>query len=120
TFVAGDSGTHTFSGGVTLKTAGSQTVSVNDTVQITKTGTSSSIAVAAAALDHFVVTAPASATAGTAFSTATVTARDAYDNAPSAFTSATQCVTFSGPANAPSGTAPSYPAQGGCAVGQSS
>src|SRR5262249_44485073 len=31
TFVAGDAGVHTFTNGVTLRTAGSQTVSVNDT-----------------------------------------------------------------------------------------
>jgi hypothetical protein len=45
TFVAADNGAHTFTSGVTLKTAGSRTVSVNDTVATTKTGTSSAITV---------------------------------------------------------------------------
>jgi hypothetical protein len=38
TFVAGDNGVHTFMAGVTLRTAGSQTVSVNDTVNTSLTG----------------------------------------------------------------------------------
>jgi prepilin-type N-terminal cleavage/methylation domain-containing protein len=38
TFVAGDSGSHTLINGVTLKTAGSRSVTVNDTVQTTETG----------------------------------------------------------------------------------
>jgi len=60
-------------------------------------------------------------TAGSSF-TATLSALDAYGNAASGYISATQCVTFSGPANspAPSSTAPLYPAKGSCATGQSS
>ena len=54
------------------------------------------------------------------FATATVTAQDLYNNPASTWTSATKCVSFSGPGNAPNGTAPSYPAQVGCAAGQSS
>ena len=46
TFVAGDAGVHSFSGGVTLKTAGSQTVTGTDTVTGTITGTCSSVTVA--------------------------------------------------------------------------
>lgn len=120
TFVGGDNGTHTFSSSVTLKTAGAQTVSVNDTVQTSKTGTSSSITVAGSTLDHFVVTAPSSASVATAFTTSTTSARDIYNNPASGWTSATKCVAFSGPASAPLGTAPSYPAQGGCSAGESS
>jgi hypothetical protein len=120
TFVAGDAGSHTFASAVTLKTAGSQTVSLNDTVQTSKTGTSATITVGAASLDHFVVTAPSSATAGTAFATATVAARDIYNNPASGWLSATQCVVFSGPGSAPSGTGAAYPAQAACAAGQSS
>ncbi|HEY5012579.1 MAG TPA: hypothetical protein VIK61_07730 [Acidimicrobiia bacterium] len=120
TFVAGDNGTHVFSSAVTLKTAGSQALSVNDTAQTAKTGTSGSITVAGTALDHFTVTAPASATAGAAFSSAAVAAQDVYGNPAAGWTSATQCVTFSGPANAPNGTAPNYPAVGSCGAGQSS
>ena len=38
TFVAGDAGVHSFSGGVTLKTAGSSSVTGTDTVTGTITG----------------------------------------------------------------------------------
>lgn len=120
TFVSGDNGTHTFSNAVTLKTAGSQTVSVNDTVLTSKTGTSSTITVGGTTLDHFVVTGPSSASVANAFTTATTSARDVYNNPASGWTSATKCVAFSGPGSAPLGTAPSYPAQGSCAAGQSS
>ncbi len=70
-------GTGTFS--VTLKTAGNQTVTATDTVTSTITGTSAAIAVSAAAATHFTVTAPATATAGSAFNF-TVTAQDAFNN----------------------------------------
>jgi hypothetical protein len=45
TFVLGDAGSHLFSNAVTLQTAGSQTVSVNDTVTTSATGTSGTITV---------------------------------------------------------------------------
>jgi hypothetical protein len=51
TFVAGDNGIHTFASGVTLRTAGSQTVSVNDTVNTSVTG-SATVSVSPAAPDH--------------------------------------------------------------------
>ena len=60
------SGVGTFS--ATLKTAGNQTVTATDTVNSAITGTSNTIAVSAAIATHFVVSAPASATGGTAFS----------------------------------------------------
>src|SRR5436190_2704369 len=78
TFVTGDNGAHTFTNGVTLKTVGSQTVGVNDTIQTSKTG-SASVTVSAAALGQFAVSAPASSAAGSAFSV-TVTGQDAYGN----------------------------------------
>ena len=49
-FLVGDAGVHTFASGVTLKTAGVQTVSVNDTVTTAATGTSGNITVNPAAL----------------------------------------------------------------------
>jgi hypothetical protein len=70
-------GTGTFS--VTLETAGTQTVTATDTVTASITGTTGSIAVAAASATHFAVSAPASATAGSAFSSA-VTALDQFNN----------------------------------------
>jgi hypothetical protein len=65
----------------TLKTVGSQTITATDTVTASITGTSSPINVTAAggAATHFSVSAPASATPGTAFGF-TVTALDANNN----------------------------------------
>jgi len=78
TFVGGDNGTHTFTDGVTLVTTGTQSVDVSDTVETTVTG-SANVDVSAGAIDHFDVSAPASATAGDLLSP-TVTAKDAFDN----------------------------------------
>src|SRR5439155_1102555 len=72
-------GAHTFTNAVTLKTAGPQTVSVNDTTTPAITGTSSSIAVNPGPAVTFSVSAPPSAAAGAAFDL-TVTATDAYNN----------------------------------------
>jgi hypothetical protein len=107
-FVAGDNGSHTFTNGVTLKTAGSQTVSVNDTVQTSKTGTAT-ISVSAAGADHFKVTAPASATAGTAFNTVTLTAQDPYNNTATGYANGNHTIAWSGASTSPGGNAPSYP-----------
>ena len=79
TFVAGDSGVHVFTGGITLATVGTQTVTATDTVTGSITGTSGNIVVSAAAATHFAVTAPGTATAGAAFNT-TVTALDQFGN----------------------------------------
>ena len=57
TFVTADHGVHTFSNGVTLVTAGNQTVTATDTVTGSITGTSGTIAVAAAAASTFTVSA---------------------------------------------------------------
>jgi hypothetical protein len=119
TFVPGDAGVHTFTGVLVLKTAGTQTVSVTDVAQSSATG-GATVSVTGAALDHFVVTAPATATVGTAFTTATLAAKDAFGNTAAGWTSVTNCLVFSGPANAPDGTTPVYPARGTCATGQSS
>jgi hypothetical protein len=81
-FVPGDNGVHTFAGGVTLTTAGVQSVQVADGAA---TGTVS-VSVSAAGLDHFgVVTAVASTTAGTPFDV-TVTAQDVYNNTVTTYT----------------------------------
>src|SRR5204863_230179 len=58
-------GAGTFS--ATLKTAGNQTITATDTVTSSITGTSNAIAVSAAAATHYAVSAPANATAGSAF-----------------------------------------------------
>jgi hypothetical protein len=78
TFTVADAGVHTFSG-VTLVTAGNQTLTATDTVNASITGTSNNILVNAAAATHFAVSAPASATAGLAFSF-TVTTLDQFNN----------------------------------------
>jgi hypothetical protein len=70
-------GVGTFS--ATLNTAGSQTITGTDTVTSSITGTSNTIAVSASPATHFSVSAPASATAGTAFSF-TVTALTATNS----------------------------------------
>ena len=70
-------GSGTFS--ATLKTPGAQTITATDTVSSSITGSSSSIAVSAAAATHFAVSAPATATAGAPFSF-TVTALDPFNN----------------------------------------
>ncbi len=75
-------GTGTFP--ATLETSGSQTITATDTVSSPVTGTSNSIAVSPAAATHFVVSAPATATAGSAFSF-TVTALDPFNNTATAY-----------------------------------
>jgi uncharacterized delta-60 repeat protein len=78
TFTSSDAGTHTFTNGATLKTAGKQTITATDTVTSSITGTAT-VSVTAAAASTFSVSAPSSVTAGAAF-TVTVTAQDAYGN----------------------------------------
>jgi dGTPase len=77
TFTSGDAGQHTFS--ITLKTAGSQSVTASDTVTGSITGTASGIAVNPAAASQFLLSAPSSVTHGVAFSV-TLTVEDAYGN----------------------------------------
>ena len=64
---------------VTLKTAGSQTITATDTGAVSITGTSSAINVSGPPATHFSVVAPASATTGTSF-TFTVNVLDASNN----------------------------------------
>jgi hypothetical protein len=78
TFTASDQGMHTFSGGVTLFTAGTQTVTVQDTANGSITG-SASITVSAGATTQLVVSAAASAVAGSPFDV-TVTVLDSDGN----------------------------------------
>jgi hypothetical protein len=62
-----------------LKTSGPQTITATDVYLPVITGMSASIAVGAGGASHFVVAAPASASAGMSF-TFTVTAEDVYGN----------------------------------------
>ena len=63
----------------TMNTAGGQTITATDTVAASITGTSASINVSAAPVDHFSLTVPANATAGTSFNF-TVSALDGANN----------------------------------------
>ena len=103
---------------VTLYDAQSTTITVT---QGSVTGTTTSFTVSPTTLASFSWSS-VSTTTPTAGSplTATISALDTYGNAASGYISATGCVTFSGPANSPNANAPLYPAQGGCASGQSS
>ncbi len=100
TFVAGDGGVHTFTSGATLKTAGNQTITATDTVTSSITGTSNTVAVSAAAATHFMVSAPTSVIAGTAFSF-TVTASDAFGNTATGYTGIVHFTSSDGAATLP-------------------
>jgi hypothetical protein len=86
TFAAADAGTHTFTGGVTLVTAGTQTVSVTaddfPTVM-------SSVSVSPAAASQLTVTGPTTVGAGNAVDV-TVTALDPFGNLATGFTGTVQ------------------------------
>src|SRR5205085_274910 len=75
TFVAGDNGAHTFTNGVTFVTASDEPLVGNDTMTSCIAGSAGDTASGTTAT-HFTVSAPARATAGSAW-TITVTALDA-------------------------------------------
>jgi hypothetical protein len=75
---------HTFTAGgyvfdATLKTAGTQSITVTDTATASITGTDAGLIVVAAAASRFIISAPASVHAGASFSL-TLTVEDAYGN----------------------------------------
>ena len=104
-FISGVSSVSGSNNGVmTLYAAETATVTVSD-------GTHSgnvSVTVGPATAASYAVSAPGSATAGSAFS-ATLTAKDAYGNTATGYTGS-HTVDFSGPHSSPGGTSPSYPA----------
>jgi FG-GAP-like repeat/FG-GAP repeat len=77
TFTAADAGTHTFS--AALKAAGTQWITATDISNSAFTSTESGIVVSAAAASQFIITAPSTVSAGSAFSL-TVKVEDAYGN----------------------------------------
>ncbi len=83
TFTAADQGGHTFS--VTLKTAGTQSITATDTAIGSITGSESGIVVTPATAAQFVLSAPSSVSSGKAF-TVTVTVLDAYGNVATGYT----------------------------------
>jgi hypothetical protein len=86
TFTPADAGAHTFTGGVTLVTAGTQTVTVTADDFPTVT---SSVSVSPAAASQLAVAAPATAGAGNAIDV-TVTALDPFGNQATGFTGTVQ------------------------------
>jgi uncharacterized repeat protein (TIGR03803 family) len=83
TFTTSDAGQHTFS--VTLKTAGTQSVTATDTATGRLTATTSGIAVQPAAASKFLLSAPSGVTRGAKFSV-TLTVEDAYGNIVTGYT----------------------------------
>jgi streptogramin lyase len=77
TITSSDNGVHTFSG-VTLYTAGMQSLTAEDTASNSVSGTAT-VSVSSASANHFLVVAPSTAVAGTSF-VVTVTALDAFGN----------------------------------------
>jgi uncharacterized protein (UPF0548 family) len=97
TFTLADGGSHTFF--VALKTAGNQTITATDTNTSSITG-KATVKVVAAAATHFKITAPTSATAGTAF-TITVIAQDAYGNRATSYRGTVHFTSTDGSASLP-------------------
>ena len=77
TFTAADKGVHTFA--ATLVTAGTQSITAEDTATGGLSGSEAGIAVNPAAASRFLITAPYGVTSGVAFSL-TITVLDAYGN----------------------------------------
>jgi len=83
TFTGADAGIHTFS--VTLRKAGTQSITATDTVTASLTATVGGVIVSPAAPAKFVLTAPATVKRGVAFSL-TLTVQDAYGNVVTGYT----------------------------------
>ncbi|MGA8363420.1 MAG: hypothetical protein WB709_02750 [Solirubrobacteraceae bacterium] len=103
--------TVTFTAGVgaaaSIKLYDAQTTTLKAKEGATIEGTSGSFTVKSATAKKLTVPTPSEQEAGTAFSV-TLTAIDEYGNTATSYAGA-KTLTFSGPANAPSGTTPEYP-----------
>ena len=96
-FVSGDSGIHTFTNGVTLKTAGTESITATDTVTGTITGSQTGITVSAAAASKLsFVGAPSSLGAGVTSGAISVQLQDQYGNPVNAGSAVTVTLTPSG------------------------
>ncbi len=109
TFNGTSAGTHTFTNGVTLKTAGTQSITATDTVTSSITGTEGGITVTKAA-PTVSATGPGTGTAGTAITAANISSGFAASSG----SNATGTITFTvfGP-----GAEPTTCTSGGTAVG---
>jgi hypothetical protein len=83
TFIAADAGTHTFS--VTLKTAGTRSLTATDTTTASITGSQSAIVVNPATATHLAVSGLPSPTVAGVTHSLTVKALDAYGNTATAY-----------------------------------
>ncbi|MBS0263724.1 MAG: VCBS repeat-containing protein [Planctomycetes bacterium] len=90
TFTAADAGVHVFS--ATLKTAGTQSLSVIDSANSLVVGTQSGIVVSAGAATQFSISAPTSVTQGVGFKI-TVSALDAFGNVATGYLGKVQITT---------------------------
>jgi uncharacterized delta-60 repeat protein len=77
TFTAADQGVHTFA--VTLKTAGSQSITATDTATSSITGSESGLTITPAAAAQLILSGPSSVSSGAKFSL-TLTVEDVYGN----------------------------------------
>ena len=102
-FTGGDNGTHTFSSGVTLDTAGAQTVTVKDDAYNSIT-TSDDVTVDALAATRLQITGDTTEPAGT-LDALTISALDPYGNVDTTY-SGTKSITVNGGAGSNSGTQP--------------
>jgi hypothetical protein len=91
-------GVGTFS--ATLKSSGPRTITATDTVTAAITGTSSTINLSSAAATHFTVSAPTTATSGTAFNF-TVGALDPFNNTATGYTGTAHFTSTDGAATLP-------------------
>ncbi|MGP0063104.1 MAG: DUF4082 domain-containing protein [Isosphaeraceae bacterium] len=88
TFTAADDGSHTFT--VTLKTAGSQSITATDTATSIVTGTLSAIRVNPAAASQFILSGLSSSAMAGVSETGTITVEDAYGNTATGYTGTIQ------------------------------
>jgi hypothetical protein len=98
TFTSSDQGVHTFS--ASLKTAGTQSLTVTDTANSSLTASKTGVTVVAAAFSQFLVSGFPATTAGVAH-TFTVTATDAYGNLVSNYTGSVHFTSSDAKANLP-------------------
>jgi hypothetical protein len=98
TFTASDAGVHTFI--ATLKTAGTQSISVKDAASASVSGTEGGITVKAAAASKFLISAPGTINSGVAFSL-TLTVQDAYGNVVTGYTGTIRFQSTDGTATLP-------------------
>src|SRR5207253_2563189 len=98
---AADNGVHTFTNGVTLKTAGAQSITATDTVTATITGSQSGITVSAAGAGTLMVDRKSAVQGERAAGSVTVTAKDANGNTATGYTGTVKFTSSDGQAVLP-------------------